>query len=94
MLLLICVLLILFGAGVMGLYFGLIKATGGSIGDDVVGAIFIIAVGLGLITYGIKKYLIILMKKVKKIELRKKLSSAVVFLIRDTLLLIFRVSMV
>ena len=78
----------------MGLYFGLIKATGGSIGDDVVGAIFIIAVGLGLITYGIKKYLIILMKKVKKIELRKKLSSAVVFLIRDTLLLIFRVSMV
>ena len=72
MLLLICVLLILFGAGVMGLYFGLIKATGGSIGDDVVGAIFIIAMGLGLITYGIKKIFDYFDEKSKKDRIKEK----------------------
>lgn len=72
MLLLICVLLILFGVGVMGLYFGLIKATGGSIGDDVVGAIFIIAMGLGLITYGIKKIFDYFDEKSKKDRIKEK----------------------
>lgn len=72
MLLLICVLLILFGAGVMGLYFGLIKATGGSIGDDVVGAIFIIAIGVGLITYGIKKIFDYFDEKSKEDRIKEK----------------------
>lgn len=46
--------LLLGGAGVMGLYFGLIKAAGDSIGDNVVGAIVIIAGGVGFIIFGIK----------------------------------------
>ena len=46
--------LLLGGAGVMGLYFGLIKATGGSIEDNVVGAIVIIAGGVVFIILGIK----------------------------------------
>lgn len=72
MLLLICVLPILFGAGVMGLYFGLIKANGGSIGDDVIGAIVIIAIGVGLIIYGIKKIFDYFDEKSKKNKIKEK----------------------
>lgn len=72
MLLLICVLPILFGAGVMGLYFGLIKATGGSIGDDVVGTIFFIAVGVGFIIFGIKLIFDYFDEKSKKDRIKEK----------------------
>lgn len=64
--------LILFGAGVMGLYFGLIKATGGSIGDDVIGAIVIIAIGVGLIIYGIKKIFDYFDEESKKDRIKEK----------------------
>lgn len=71
--LLICgLVLLLCGAGVMGLYFGLIKAAGDSIGDDVVGAIFIIAIGVGLITYGINKIFDYFYEKSKKDRIKEK----------------------
>lgn len=80
---------LLFGAGLMYLSFGVLKV----VGDHVAGVVMI-AIGVVAIIFGILVIFYYFDEKSKKIKLRKKLSSTAAFLIRDILLLIFRVSMV
>ena len=67
--------LLLGGAGVMGLYFGLIKATGGSIEDNVVGAIVIIVGGVVFIILGIKLIFDYFDDLSKKDEIKEKVKQ-------------------
>lgn len=83
---------LLFGAGLMYLSFGVLKVAE-SIGDHVAGVVMI-AIGVVAIIFGILVIFYYFDEKSKKIKLRKKLSSTAASLIRDTLLLIFRVSLV